>query len=111
MLHEKVIYTGRTDKANQGGIKHRKREQKVITQYADPENDRCVVRLFKTYLALIPANGPFYRRPLQQRENVGPRFSSTPLGVNTMKTLMKSMFETAGTLQPYLLNISITIRI
>ena len=94
---EVLTFHGKTCKTNQGGIKDRHVEEKIIEQYADEENDRCVVKLFKKYLGLIPKNGSFYRRAMKElpgeRE---PRFSTQCVGVNTLKMMIKKMFEEAG---------------
>ena len=43
-------YTEDVSKTNQGGLKHRKREPKVVVQYANSQNpSRCIVKLYKEY--------------------------------------------------------------
>ena len=71
---------------------------KVVEHFANPENSRCVVGLFKTYLSHIPNDGAFYRRPMKFASSTStqPRFSIQTIGINTLKTLFKRMFDKAG---------------
>ena len=64
---------------------------KKVTQHADPTNSRCAVNLFKKYLSLIPADGPFYKSPIN-----GLRFSKQNIGHNTLEKYMKQMFTKAA---------------
>ena len=52
-------------KTNQGGLDNCKVNPKEIIHFADPSNERCIVKLFEAYLQLIPAKGEFYRKPRQ----------------------------------------------
>lgn len=47
-----VRFHGRISKNTQGGLDRRKLEPKAVTQYADPTNQRCIVKLFEEYLLL-----------------------------------------------------------
>ena len=42
--------------------------KQVMRRYAEPHDPRCLVKLYKAYLDLVPSTGPFYRRPLQTRK-------------------------------------------
>lgn len=66
-----------------------------VRHYADDGNERCVVRLFHSYMSFIPANGRFYRRPLI-RANGAIAFSEQPIGINKLATYIPSMFQKAG---------------
>ena len=61
-------YTEDVSKTNQGGLKHRKKEAKVVVQYENRENpSKCIVALYKEYNKRCPANRPdgaFYLKPL-----------------------------------------------
>ena len=67
---EFVIFTGRVSKNVQGGLEQRKVDVKSIKHYAQPSNRRCVVRLLKQHMRLIPAN----RKPLPSKEPGDTRF-------------------------------------
>ena len=68
-----------------------------MEQYADDDNGRCVVKLFRTYLLLIPQEGDFYKRPIKASSAMStPRFSSSNVGLNTLKQLMQKMFKNDG---------------
>ena len=61
-------------KSNQGGIQHRKVENKEVIHYAnegDPE--RCLVWLYKLYQSRCPPgrpNGAFYLKPLKKKQRL-----------------------------------------
>uniref|UniRef100_H2YVX1 Uncharacterized protein n=1 Tax=Ciona savignyi TaxID=51511 RepID=H2YVX1_CIOSA len=61
--------------------------------YAGKDDPKCLVRLYKTYLDLVPSSGPFYRRPLQTTENSIPRFSFNPVGINKLRETFKQLFS------------------
>ncbi|XP_067659894.1 uncharacterized protein [Haliotis asinina] len=66
-----------------------------MKQYAQPDNPRCFVGLLKTYLAAIPADGPFYRQPLAAK-NGKLRYSQQKVGIHTLRKVFKTMCEEAG---------------
>lgn len=87
-------FLGRGCKNWQGGLHQQKIDPKDLKIYAKPElGERCAVSIFEFYLRLIPANGPFYRRPL-----VGspPRYSIQVIGVNKLAHIVKNFCEKAG---------------
>lgn len=87
-------FLGRGCKNWQGGLHQQKIDPKDLKIYAKPElGERCAVSIFEFYLGLIPANGPFYRRPL-----VGspPRYSIQVIGVNKLAHIVKNFCEKAG---------------
>ncbi|CAH1242382.1 Hypp6640 [Branchiostoma lanceolatum] len=90
-----LLYTGRVSKNVQGGLNHRQVDVKNIRQYAEDANPRCVVNLFVTYLNSLPEKqGSFYRRPLTN--TCPPRCSLQVVGVNKLKTYMKTMCASAS---------------
>ncbi|XP_070562272.1 uncharacterized protein [Ptychodera flava] len=95
---EFVEFHGRPCKNNQGGFYNsRKVPYKNIRQYSDPSNPRCVVKLLKNYLGLIPSKGAFYRRPLPKKTTTNAiKFSSQKIGINTIRQYTKKMCEIAG---------------
>ena len=80
-------YTEDVSKTNQGGLKHREKEAKVVMQYENRENpSKCIVALCKEYNKQCPANRPngaFYSKPL-----VKPKddcwFSAQAVGHNSL---------------------------
>ena len=88
---EFVIFTGRVSKNVQGGLEQRKVDVKSIKHYAQPSNRRCVVRLLKEYMRLIPAKGRSYRKPLPSKEPGDTRFGLQPVGLNTLSKYLKTM--------------------
>ena len=62
-----------------------------VQHYAISGAKNCVVDIFKRYFALIPAEGPLYRRPIAEKEGEC-RFSKQP---NILKKYLRSMFEAA----------------
>ena len=87
-------FTGRSSKNVQGGLKHRTVSTKQIRHYEQKENPRCVVKIYEKYLGLIPAIGPFYRRPIESTGS--PKFSSQPIGEKKLSCMMKYLFSEAG---------------
>lgn len=61
-----VEFMGRASKNIQGGLKHKKVETTNNKHFEQKENPRCVVKIYENYLDLIPRNGPFWGRPLEE---------------------------------------------
>ena len=91
---EKLRYCERLSKCNQGGLKHLKVRPINPEIIAQPENPRCIVKLFKAYLAHIPDNGPFYLHPSRSKKN-DDWYSSMPVGHNTLSGFLPEMFKAA----------------
>ena len=91
-----IKYTPRVTKNVQGGLKHRRIEINPIVQYEDPVNPRCLVRLYETYLSLIPRTGPLYRKPLESVTSYGPKFSANTIPINQMSQMFKRFYAEAG---------------
>ena len=73
----------------------RKINLKTVEQHAEPGNHKCLVNLFKTYINLIPQDGPFYKRPVIKLRNTIPQFSNQNVGEKTLKVYFKRMFQLA----------------
>nr|CAB3262244.1 uncharacterized protein LOC100178985 [Phallusia mammillata] len=67
--------------------------KRVMRIYANHGDAKCLVKLYKTYLDLIPSMGPFYRRPLQTSDHSLPRFSFNPVGINKLRETFKQLFS------------------
>lgn len=85
-------YRGRLAK-NVTGNFDCKSTPRVVKQYADPSNPRCVVSIYEKYLNLIPATGRFYRRPLNNTGTIS--FSSQHVGINKLCKYLPDMFAAA----------------
>lgn len=63
-----LMYREDVSKTNQGGIQHRKVQNKEVIHYANEGNpERCLVQLYKLYQPCFPPgrpNGAFYLKPL-----------------------------------------------
>lgn len=90
-----IIFQGGTAKNCQGGLFHKSSDKKNIKQYEQPGNPRCVVKLFRFYLSLIPDSGPFYRRPLAGLSDGLPKFSLQKVGRHTLQAYMADMCQVA----------------
>ncbi|XP_070554321.1 zinc finger MYM-type protein 2-like [Ptychodera flava] len=96
-IGEYVVFHGKPTKTDQGGLYRKPGQQfKTIKHYAQPENPRCVVKLFQTYLSYIPKKGPFYRRPLAKATDGKVKFSQQKIGVHTLRKYCQEMTTKAG---------------
>ena len=91
---EYLEFTERKAKNQQGSLRQRKVEPRTVQHFAIPGAKNCVVEIFKKYFALIPPEGPLYRRPITAREGVC-KFSKQNIGPNTLNRYLKSMFDEA----------------
>lgn len=93
-------YTEDVSKNNQGGLKHRKIKPKVVDAYEN-ENDRtrCIVTLFKKYVAHCPPEGSrpdcFYLRPLAKPKGTI-WFASQPIGRHKLAKVVEDLCKEAG---------------
>jgi len=93
---EYIHFQGASAKNCQGGIYNKKSEKKSIKQYGQIDNPRCVVKLLKCYLSVIPSPGAFYRRPLAGLTTSGePKFSKQKIGRHTIQGYMADMCKAA----------------
>ena len=91
-------------KNNQGGLKDRKRKEKVVQAYENYGNpDRCVVRLYEEYLGLRPNHNPkcshdLYLRPLAKVPNVpyAPWYSCQAMGLHAIQSVLSGMCARGG---------------
>ena len=88
-------YSGRLAK-NMTGNFDSKATPKIIKQFADPDNSRCIVAIFELYLSLIPQSGRFYRRPMPKNTTSGLLFGSQNVGINKLNSYMHDMFVAAN---------------
>ena len=85
-------------KNNPGGLKHRKVQSKSVVHYANSDQSRCFVRLYKLYCSKCPINRPenaFYLTPLRKfTEECW--YSREPVGHNPLGSTVKRLCESAG---------------
>ena len=67
---------------------------RMVRQFADSKNPRCIVSIFEKYLSLIPANGRFYRKPLANPTRIA--FSSCCIGASKLYEYLPKMFKAAN---------------
>ena len=72
---------------------------KVNRAYAQPESDKCPVRILDLYLLKLPSNPKaFYLQPLPEAPMDPGKswYKTTPMGVNSLKMMMPRVSELAG---------------
>ena len=95
------VYTEFGSKNNQGGFASLNRKNKVVRQY-ECDLERCHVKILDKYLQALPPeaikNDIFYLQPLAQvpANPSAPWFKTTPVGKNTLGTMIKRMCSNAG---------------
>ena len=98
-------YTEDVSKTNQGGLKHGKKEPKVVVQYENTHDSRrCIVRLYKEYNMKCPPSRPdgaFNLKPLAKPDDKGYWFSSQAVGHNTLSITVKRLCQAAQIEGPF----------
>ena len=92
---EFLQYVEHTAKNNQGGLSAMKGGGEVLCAYCHSNPERCVVQLFKRYVAARPDSNPkcskdFYLRPLGKFNN-GVGYSCQPLGIHKIESAIKNL--------------------
>ena len=86
---------------NQGGFASLNQKNKVVRQY-ESGSDRCHVKILDKYLEVLPGdaieNDVFYLQPLAEipSDVLAPWFKTTPVGRNTLGSMIKRMCSDAG---------------
>ena len=92
-------YQEDVSKTNQGGLKHCKKEPKVVIQYGNTADPRkCIVRLYKLYNKKCPpdrSDNAFYLKPLSKLA-ADTWFQPRPVGHNILGSVVKHLCEAAG---------------
>ena len=95
-----LVYTEDTvTKMNDGGLKHIRKDRKVVWVHPAKDVNRCTVRLVEKYMSLCPEVGPknkpnFYLRPLEKR-NPAQWYSTRVVGVNTLRKVTAKLLKSA----------------
>ncbi|XP_061195452.1 uncharacterized protein LOC133203697 [Saccostrea echinata] len=87
-----IQFTGRATKTYKGGLGHLNVQSKNLKHHSPP-GDRCMVDYFELYLESLGNTGAFYRRPLPPTDEVLIRFGQQLVGVNKLKSFMKTIAE------------------
>ena len=67
--------------------------------YAQPESEKCIVKLLDKYLALLPGHAMvFYVHPLNEfpRDPTKSCFINARVGVNTLKSIIPGIARNSG---------------
>lgn len=70
-------------------------QTKNLKHYSEPGN-RCLAEYFRIYLEALDSQGPFYRRPLPGTPERPIRYGTQVVGINKIKTFMKSIAKKEG---------------
>ena len=74
-------------------------KNKNVKAYALPGNERCIVRLLDTYLAMLPPDcAHFYMRPLEKFPSESKQCVMTKqrVGLNVLKGILPDLSEKSG---------------
>ena len=102
---DRWIYHENCSKNRAGTFKQLHLASKVVPTYCtcNVSPERCHVHLLDFYIGKIPSSvaavaGTFYLRPLPKKpeDSQAPWFLSTPIGRNTLSTILKKMCAEAG---------------
>ena len=85
-------------KTNRGGLKDMKKERKIVWVKPNTTYVRCPVRIIEKYLNLLPKDGKKPNLYLQSLKKPRPYcwYSSTPIGINKLRSVVSSMLRDAG---------------
>lgn len=96
---EYLRYTEDVSKCNAGGIDHRKVMPKVVDAYSNPNKDRCVITIYRKYLAHCPAEGvrpdALYLRPLA-KPSTAVWYCCQRIGENKLSRIVNVLCNRAG---------------
>ena len=70
--------------------------ERVFFNFIFIKGERCIVDYFELYLESLGNTGAFYRRPLPPTDEVPIRFSQQLVGVNKLKSFMKTIADRGG---------------
>ncbi|XP_062585825.1 uncharacterized protein LOC134247485 [Saccostrea cucullata] len=95
-IHGQFIqFVGRASKTYKGGFGQMNLQTKNLKHYCEP-GDRCLAEYFQIYLDALDGAGPFYRRPLPGTSEKPVRYGTQVVGINKLKTFMKSISKKGG---------------
>lgn len=90
-----IQFHGRASKTYKGGLGQMNVQTKNLKHYSEPGN-RCLAEYFRIYLDALDGQGPFYRRPLPGTPDRPIRYGTQVVGINKIKTFMKSIAKKGG---------------
>ncbi|KAK6188604.1 hypothetical protein SNE40_004747 [Patella caerulea] len=94
-----IRFTPRIQKNSQGGLKRKNVTITPIEHYEQPDNERCLVKMYDYYLSLIPRKGFLYKKTLTTTvtdESQHPRFSAANITFNKLSQMFKKFYQQAG---------------
>ena len=87
-------YTEYISKNNQHRFKDINSSNKSVSAFAQPGNERCIVKLLDAYLTLLPSDASqFYLRALDGSKKP---FSKQRVGINTLKNVLPNLLKESG---------------
>ena len=98
-LHRVLLaLSNNSTKTNDGGLKHMRKECKVVWVYPSEDSTRCPVRIVDKYISLLPPIKAVTKKPnfyLRSLEKVTPAqwYGKQVVGLNTLKIYMKEMLK------------------
>lgn len=90
-------YTESVSKANQGGLKHKRINKKVVRAYENTEKpERCILRIFEMYMDHRPKGAPdaLYLRP--KKPPTKEWYCRVPTGRHTLCSVVRNICTAAG---------------
>ena len=98
---ERLCYIERFSKNRSFGLHQSRKEPKMTFLYANPDESRCIVSLYKFYIQHrpeshgLPGNEAFYLTPIPN-PSTEVWFKSTPVGINTLAQAMSRIMSSVG---------------
>uniref|UniRef100_A0A1X7TCK4 ZMYM2-like/QRICH1 C-terminal domain-containing protein n=1 Tax=Amphimedon queenslandica TaxID=400682 RepID=A0A1X7TCK4_AMPQE len=100
---DRYVYTENSSKNKQGGLKQMRLDRKVVTVVANSKiGERCPVYILDKYISKLPDKAKemdlFYCRayPKLPKNPNDPWYIATPIGKNTLSTMVRDMCLEAG---------------
>jgi len=98
-MGEVLIYSNKHRKNFRGGLHQKNLQPKIIKAFPCISNpNRCIVNIYKQYASIRPTNGKCDAFYLQTMVNYSHQqwFADSPVGHNTLSTMVKILCEAAG---------------
>ena len=94
--HYRYVENG--SKNYQGYFSESNKSNKIVKVFAEPESDKCPVRILDSYLSKLPKNPPaFYLQWLTRvpESSIQPWYKRVRVGINPLKRMMPTISERA----------------
>ena len=100
---DRYVYTEKSSKNKQGGVKQMRLGHKVVTVVANPKiGERCPVYILDKYISKLPEKAKetdlFYCKPCPSipKNTTDPLFYASPIGKNTLGNMVRQMCQEAN---------------